>query len=381
MKEMNYYKSIILMLVFNVPGCSQNQLFDSRFSVTVSINSSPSKVAVDDFNKDSFNDIMIASDSGLVILLNDGEGNFTQSEGSPFRAGNKPADIGLADFNGDGNTDAAIPNHERDEISILFGDGSGRFRKSFDSSLRLDLNPHAHSVAAGDLNSDKNVDLVVTSFLGAELIIVFGDGRGGFHNNTSTISVPRYPYRNVVIFDIDKDGNPDIITPANNRNSVSVLKGNGKGTFTFADGSPYEIGDNPFFVTAADFNDDGHSDIMATNFDSGTVSILPGNEGNAFAHSNIKSFKTGLKPVYIAAGDLNMDGVTDAVCANYESNDISILIGSKPETINPDILNIPVGTSPYGAAIGDLNGDGLPDIVTANYESNDITILFNRGSQ
>lgn len=359
-------------------GCSQGIIFNSLHSEVIKINSSPSKVAVMDFNSDSFNDVMITCDSGLVILLNDGKGDFYQPAGSPFKAGNKPADIALADFDNDGNVDAAIPNHETNEISLLFGDGTGNFRKSYESSLHLNFNPHAHSAAAGDLNKDNKIDLVVTSFLGAELFILSGNGKGGFSKNITGIKVPHYPYRNVVITDIDNDSNPDIITPANNSNSITVLKGNGQSTFFPAEGSPYRIGNNPFFVAVDDFNKDGYPDIIATNFDTGTVTVLPGNRDTGFGISQTKTFKSGLKPVFIATGDLNKDGISDAVCANYESNDITIMFGSRNNIFMTDILNIPVGTSPYGAAIGDLNGDGLPDIVTANFESNDITILYNQ---
>ena len=372
------FSSVILILVLTVPSCSQERLFDVQHSAVIGNFSLPSKVAVRDFNMDSFNDIMVACDSGLVILLNDGKGNFTQPNGSPFKAGNKPADIALADFNSDGNIDAAIPNHETNEISLLFGDGKGHFRKSEEHSLQLEFNPHAHSAAAGDLNKDNKIDLVATSFLGSELFILFGNGKGGFSKEISRITVPHYPYRNVIIYDINRDNNPDIITPANNSNAITDLRGDGKGGFLPARNSPYEIGENPFFVSIADFNNDGYSDIIATNFDSGLVSVLPGNEENNFDLSGLKSFKVGRKPVYIATGDLNMDGLIDAVCANYESSNISILMGNKVSIFSPEISIIPVGTSPYGVAIGDLNSDDQPDIVTANYESNDITILYNQ---
>lgn len=370
-------RMIVLTLIMTGPSCSQDMLFDTGHSVVISINSAPSKAAIMDFNKDGFNDIMVTSDKGLVILLNDKNGNFIQPAGSPFEAGNKPADIALADFNSDGNIDAAVPNHEADEISILFGDGRGNFRKSYESSLHLEFNPHAHSVAAADLDNDNKIDLTATSFLGSELFVLTGDGEGGFSEKISKITVPHYPYRNVIIFDIDNDNNPDIITPANNSNAITVLLGNGKGSFTPADYSPVKIGTNPFFVTAADFNGDGYSDIIATNFDDGRISVLPGNEENKFYTSQIKSFNAGLKPVYIATGDFNSDGITDAACINYESNDITILEGNKTGIFSKKLSNIPVGTSPYGAAAGDLNGDNRPDIVTANYESNDITILYN----
>ena len=377
---MKYYKIIVLILLFNLTGCSQEQLFDPGSSINIAVGSAASKVAIADLNDDSFNDLIVTTNDGLVVLLNDGKGNFKQPEGSPFPAGNEPADIGLADFNKDGNLDLAIPNHERDEITILFGNGTGKFKEAIYTSLKIDLNPHAHSVAAADLNNDGNIDLALTNFLGAEIILEFGDGKGNFSANPVHISVPHYPYRNVIISDINLDGKPDIITPANNMNSITILLGDGKGNFSSAKGSPFGIGNYPFFTTVGDFNADGYPDLLATNFNSGEVSVLPGNKVIDFSSSKLKTFNAGLKPVCVATGDLNSDGITDAVCANYESNDITILLGNKETIFNAKIKNIPVGTSPYGVAVGDLNGDNKPDIVTANFESNNITVLFNLNS-
>jgi hypothetical protein len=362
----------------NSTGCSQNtSLFSPSFSVNIPVGRNPSKVSVADLNKDSFNDLIITTSDGLSVLINDGKGNFTEAIGSPFPAGNDPGDIALADFNNDGNPDVALPNHERDEVTILFSDGNGIFRQASYHSLKIDFNPHAHSAAASDINKDGNIDLVLTNFLGSEIVIVFGDGKGNFSDKPKRISVPHYPYRNVIIDDINKDGNEDIITPANNSNSITVLLGNGRGYFSSAKYSPVGIGNNPFFVTTGDFNNDGYTDIAAGNFDEALITVLKGNKGNDFSRSVLKSFSIGQKPVCMATGDLNNDGILDLASTNYDGNNVSILMGDEKGMFKNKILDIPVGQSPYGLAIGDLNGDKKPDIITANFDSNNITILFN----
>ena len=375
MNRINILVSIISII--NFMGCSQDKLFDSSFSTSIAVGNGPSKVSIADVNNDSFNDIIVTTDKGLMVLLNDGKGNFTPAKGTPFPAGYGPADIGQGDFNNDGNIDFAIPNHERDEVTILLGNGEGVFQQAPYSHLTIDFNPHAHSVATGDINNDGNTDLILTNFLGAEIITITGDGKGYFPGKPIHISVPHYPYRNVIFVDINSDGNNDIVTPANNSNAVTVLYGNGKGAFQPANGSPFPIGDNPFFVIAGDFNGDKLIDIAATNFDTGSLSVLPDNKSNDLNNSVIKSFKVGEKPVCLAKTDFNKDGITDLVCANYQSNNISILLGDRNQMFYPDIQRINVGKSPYGVAIGDLNGDSNPDIVTANFEDASITLLFN----
>lgn len=375
------YATLVITYILNITGCTQNKLFDSSSSKNINVSSHPSKVAAADLNKDGTNDLLIATDDGLDVLLNDGKGNFTKANGSPFPAGNQPTDIGLADFNNDGNPDVAIPNHERDEVTILFSDGNGIFKQAPYHSLKIDFNPHAHSIATGDLNNDGNIDLVLTNFLGSEIFVVFGDGKGNFSPDPVKFSVPHYPYRNVILNDINRDGNVDIITPANNRNSITVLTGDGKGNFSPAKYSPVAIGNNPFFVTTADFNNDGSIDIAAGDFDTGMLTVLKGNKENDFSRAESKTFSIGQKPVCMATGDLNNDGITDLACVNYNSNDISILLGDETNMLKTNILNVPVGKAPYGVAIADLNGDGKPDLTTANFESNNITILFNSGHE
>ncbi len=378
---MRLFKAISFILIFIFTGCTRGQLFTQNSSVSINVGQNPSKVVAADLNKNGFNDLIITTSAGLSVLLNDGKGNFTNVTGSPFAAGNQPADIAMADFNNDGNPDVAIPNHESNEVTILFSDGNGIFRQAPYHSLKMNFNPHAHSVAKGDFNNDGNIDLVLTSFLGAELFIVYGDGNGNFSSKPVRYAVPHFPYRNVIVNDIDKDGNDDIITPANNRNSITVLLGDGKGNFSPAKYSPVAIGENPFFVTNGDFNNDKFLDIAAGNFDAGTLTVLKGNKENNFDQTESKTFRIGQKPVCMATGDLNNDGIIDLACVNYASNDISILLGDKDNLFKDQVLNIPVGNAPYGVAIADLNGDNKADIVTANFESNNITILFNTGKK
>jgi FG-GAP-like repeat len=88
----------------------------------------------------------------------------------------------------------------------------------------------------------------------------------------------------VKIGDFNDDGCPDLAVTNGQNNTVSILLGNGDGTFTRAPGSPIPVGAVPYFTAIADFNKDGFADIAVTNNADNTVSILLGKGDGTFSH-------------------------------------------------------------------------------------------------
>ena len=121
-----------------------------------------------------------------------------------------------------------------------------------------------------------------------------------------------------------------------------------------------------------DFNRDGKADLAIANNSSNTVSILLGNGDGTF---NTKiDFPVGKNPQSVAIGDFNGDGKLDLTTANSGSNNVSILLGNGVGGFGTKI-DFPVGTAPYSVAVGDFNGDGKADIVSANSGSNNVSVL------
>ena len=87
---------------------------------------------------------------------------------------------------------------------------------------------------------------------------------------------------------------------------------------------------------------------------------------------------TGTGPSAIAAADLNLDGKTDLVTANYSANTLSVLLGDGSGGFASKV-DYSVGTAPGALVIADFNNDGKPDIATVNHESNDLSVLLGRG--
>jgi hypothetical protein len=115
-------------------------------------------------------------------------------------------------------------------------------------------------------------------------------------------------------------------------NSVSVLLGNGNGTFGVQ--TQQATGNNPRAVTTGDFNGDGKVDLVTPNTESNTVSVLLGNGNGSFGvHTQ---YSTGNGPQFVVAGDLNGDGSPDLGVANSYSNTISVLLNLVPGIVGAD---------------------------------------------
>jgi hypothetical protein len=145
---------------------------------------------------------------------------------------------------------------------------------------------------------------------------------------------------------------------------VSVLLGNGNGTFqTRVD---YPVGEEPTSVAVADLNGDGHLDLIVTDGQSGfgivnAVSVLLGN-GNGTFRAEVH-YPAGGNPTAVAVADLDGDGALDVVVANEFGSTVSVLSGNGDGTLKPQIY-FGTGTEPTGVAVADLNRDGVPDIAT-----------------
>ena len=179
---------------------------------TLQTGKGPASVEVADFNKDSFPDIVIAnaSDSSLSIFLNDGLGKFTEATGSPFFANRYPNDIAITDFNNDGNSDLCVANTEAKFLSVFSGNGKGQFQQIKNSPFSVHSKQHTHGIAAADFNGDGYTDLATDDWGENKIVIIFGDGKGNFGNETF-FNVGNRPYQRLRSADLNRDGKPDIM--------------------------------------------------------------------------------------------------------------------------------------------------------------------------
>ena len=138
-------------------------------------------------------------------------------------------------------------------------------------------------------------------------------------------------------------------------NSVTILLGNADGSFV--QGDNYDVGTNPWYVTAADLNGDGILDLVVSNRDSGDLNILLGVGDGSFVDAG--SITISDNPFSTVVADFNSDGFADIVVTTTINT--FMLFGNGDGTFS-DPVDLGFGPNARFVALGDFNGDGIPDL-------------------
>jgi hypothetical protein len=354
--------------------------------VSVGVGDGPGVVAILDANRDGKTDLVVVNERGssASILLGDGRGNFSSAAGSPVAAGHSPNDVTVGDFNRDGRTDLAFANHDTQQLTVLLGNGRGGFAPAPSSPVTVAVRPHPHGIAAGDFNGDGSLDLVTDSWGDDRLEILFNDGEGSFRTPGKYVSVGKHPYQRIRVGDFNRDGKADIVSPNLDGNDVTVLLSNGQDAFVQPAGSPFPCGDSPFNVAAGDVNADGLLDLAIVNSPSSTsdrsgrdgLTVLLGDGHGSFRPLKGSPFTTDRFPNLVAIGDIDGNGVNDIAVSIPDSDRIVIFSMARGGAVVS--RNVAVHGHPKGLVIHDFDGDGKGDIAVANNSARMITFIFGK---
>ena len=330
----------------------------------------PLAIVVADFNGDGHTDLAATTSAGIEVLLGSGSGDF--HDAVTHDAGTFALALAVADLNLDGHQDlvALTPHYDRpDSATVLLGNGDGTFGRS----VSYETGPDSWSLAAADLNGDNHADLAVTSSAGVSILIGNGDGSFQALVNYVAGSAPRA----IATGDLDGDGDRDIAVTSSTPD-ISILLNQGIGTFALPIG--VESGSHPLSVAIADLDGDRIPDLASASREGDNVSIMAGNGDGTFGPPMAHSTRDA---EFVDAGDLDHDGdidlavvIEDCIAAAHDYC-IAVLINQGDGSFAPAV-NYVAGLEPRSLVIEDINGDGNPDLAVAG-DDHVITTLSGRG--
>jgi hypothetical protein len=340
-----------------------------------------------DFNHDGIPDVATA-DSGngtgrtVSVLLGKKGGGFQAPKVTAV--GHNVFALASADFNRDGKTDLVVVHSALNKVSILLGRGDG----TFSSPLQFPVGNVPDSVAVGDFNGDGNADIAVSNFHGP-ISILLGEGNGRFHKGED-VAIPGALFLDeVTVADFDRDGKLDLAILTERKSDgeqmIKVALGNGDGTFQHnADVT------SSFFIfcyAIGDFNGDGIPDFAAE--EGGEIEMLLG-DGHGRFHS-VGKFREGEGSGFsvvlaLAVGDFNGDGFLDLAAPDGFSDNLMIFVGRGDGTLQlvPKLFGAEGGAG--SVVVADFNGDHRADIAlastdTQNLKGNVVLLLNNSPSR
>jgi VCBS repeat protein len=248
----------------------------------------------------------------------------------------------------------------------------------FSRGSSFDTGWYPRGVAIADLDGDGHLDLVTANQAANTVSILLGNGDGTFRARTDFEAGGR-PL-SVAVADLNADGRPDLAVAGEGYDPdyagrISVLLGNGDGTFGTR--TQYGVPQWPQAVAIADMNGDMRPDLVVPSGNpTNKLSVLPGMGGGTFGPS--AAFGTADFPSSVAIADLDGDGGLDVAITNLNSNSVSVFVGNGDGTLGVR-SDFGTGVGPWSVEIADVNGDGKLDLVVANFDSNTVSALLGNG--
>lgn len=349
-----------------------------------------------DFNGDGNLDLMAVDVSANppVIQILWGEGDGTFSVGPSTTLPGVFSVVGVADFNGDGKPDLLLGSGQSSDtvnasLEVLLGNGDGTFTPA--TGATINVGPAAYAVAIADFNGDGKLDIAVPDGINGApkpgggqntppLAILLGNGDGTFMRVPNCCGTPGLQAHNVVAADLNNDGKLDLAVSISDNPSSFVVSlqgappvyietflGNGDGTFqpsnysSLLPSQSLSGADGTIGLYAADLNGDGKLDFVTGDiFNPGTtlyeISVLLQTQPPAqLPDFTIASENSS---VAVKAGGTATDNIQIASINGFLSSGVSLALTGCPSSATCTV------TQPQGMIIPTSTGSFPLTVVT-----------------
>lgn len=311
----------------------------------------------------------VAVPAGAAVFSDAGTIQVRTSPGAGTRLyGAQATDLDL-----DGWLDLATMNEDTADLRVYMneGDGTVSFGPRLDPPTPIGFGASPNE--PGDFDADGLPDVAVVNGGEASVSVVLGDGDGTFGPEQS-IAVGSSPH-GVAALDADGDADLDLVVANYDSSDLRLLTNDGSGGFTVTD--TFQAGPcDEWTVTAGDADEDGRLDLLVGCWSPNELRVLRNLGDGSFGFRSARP--SGGASWMLATGDLDGDGHLDVASAASGSGAGAVLIGNGDGSYDPAVTYAVPG-SIISTDLGDLDGDGDLDWILASFSADLWDIFLNDG--
>jgi hypothetical protein len=327
-----------------------------------------------DFNRDGRLDLAAADADGdaVTVFLQDPVALGSFLSGRSFSAGPGPTSLAAGDLERDGILDLVVSLEDVDAVVFLQGDGSGNFNAT-ETALTGAMPAR---VAVADLSGDGLLDVAAANPGDGTVSVSLRNAAGFFE--PPTLYSAGAGARDLAIGDLNRDGRPDLVVSLSLADSLAVFLQDSMTRGAFLPASTQPVGRAPRGLAIADFNRDGRLDAASANELDDSVSVLLSDGMGGFSLRTDVAAGAGVAPTGVAALDVNGDLRVDLAVAGSGSGEVLVFLQDDPPPGTALSFGarktITVSMTPLSTLAADLNHDGSPDIASTDRAGSTLSV-------